>query len=81
MTSTKLRHYFECHKIHDMTNFPLRTIFTKPELMGRMAKWAIRLSTYDIVYETLTVKKLQALADFMADFSPIQMITDEEEFQ
>ena len=32
MTSTKLRHYFESHKIHVMTNFPLRMVLSKPEL-------------------------------------------------
>lgn len=40
MTSTKLRHYFESHKIYVMTNFPLRMVLSKPELTGRMAKWA-----------------------------------------
>ena len=49
MTSTKLRHYFETHKIHVLTNFPLRTVLSKPELTRRMAKWAIQLSTYEIV--------------------------------
>ncbi|XP_017224963.1 uncharacterized protein LOC108201178 [Daucus carota subsp. sativus] len=81
MTSTKLRHYFETHKIHVLTNFPLRTVLSKPELTGRMAKWAIKLSTYDIVYEPRTAIKSQALADFVADFSPNQMAQAEEELQ
>ncbi|XP_017256033.2 uncharacterized protein LOC135147082 [Daucus carota subsp. sativus] len=81
MTSTKLRHYFETHKIHVLTNFPLRTVLSKPELTGRMAKWAIQLSTYDIVYEPRTAIKSQALADFVADFSPNQMTQAEEEFR
>ncbi|XP_074326746.1 uncharacterized protein LOC141664689 [Apium graveolens] len=38
MTSTKLRHYFESHKIHVMTNFPLRNVLSEPDLTGRMAK-------------------------------------------
>ncbi|XP_074326984.1 uncharacterized protein LOC141664926 [Apium graveolens] len=46
-----------------------------------MAKWAICLSTYDIIYDTRSAIKSQALADFMADFSPSQMMTAEEEFQ
>ncbi|XP_074323118.1 uncharacterized protein LOC141660057 [Apium graveolens] len=81
MTSTKLRHYFESHKIHVMTNFPLRNVLSKPDLTGRMAKWVIRLSTYDITYDTRTAIKSQALADFVADFSPSQMSTAEKEFQ
>ncbi|XP_017227992.1 uncharacterized protein LOC108203528 [Daucus carota subsp. sativus] len=81
MTSTKLRHYFETHKIHVMTNFFLRMVLSKPELTGRMSKWAIRLSTYDIVYKPRTAIKSQALADFVADFSPNQMMQAEQELQ
>ncbi|XP_074336902.1 uncharacterized protein LOC141674076 [Apium graveolens] len=44
MMSKKLRRYFESHRIHVMTNFPLRTVLSKHELMGRTDKWAIRLS-------------------------------------
>ncbi|XP_063948038.1 uncharacterized protein LOC135152135 [Daucus carota subsp. sativus] len=81
MASTKLRHYFESHKIHVMTNFPLRMVLSKPELTGRMAKWAIRLSTYDIVYDARTAIKSQALADFVADFSPSQSQQAEAEYR
>ena len=41
----------------------------KPEMSGRMAKWSVKLSTYNIVYEPKTAIKSQALADFVADFS------------
>ncbi|XP_074342924.1 uncharacterized protein LOC141680653 [Apium graveolens] len=81
MTSTKLRHYFESHRIHVMTNFPLRMVLSKPELTGRLAKWSIRLSTYDIVYNPRTAIKSQALADFVADFSPSQMTQAETKLQ
>ncbi|XP_074327800.1 uncharacterized protein LOC141665695 [Apium graveolens] len=81
MTSIKLRHYYESHKIHVMTNFPLRNVLSKHHLTGQMEKWAIRISTYDIMYDTITVIKSQALADFVADISPIQMTDAEQEFQ
>ncbi|XP_074360835.1 uncharacterized protein LOC141701086 [Apium graveolens] len=81
MTSTKLRHHFESHKIHVMTNFPLRNILSKLDLKGRMAKCTIYLRTYDITYDTRTAIKSQALADFLADFNPSQMTIAEEEFQ
>ncbi|XP_074336858.1 uncharacterized protein LOC141674032 [Apium graveolens] len=81
MTSTKLRHYFEWHRIHVMTNSPLRMVLSKPELTGRLAKWSIRLSTYDIFYNPRTTIKSQALADFVADFSPSQMTQAEKELQ
>ena len=34
-----------------------------------MAKWSVKLSTYDLIYEPRTAIKSQALADFVADFS------------
>ncbi|XP_074323442.1 uncharacterized protein LOC141660360 [Apium graveolens] len=46
-----------------------------------METWAIRLNAYDITYVTRTAIKLQALTDFVADFSPNQMTIAEEEFQ
>lgn len=48
----------------------MRMVLRKPDLMERMAKWAIRLSIYDISYDARTAIKSQALADFVADFSP-----------
>ncbi|XP_074341968.1 uncharacterized protein LOC141679366 [Apium graveolens] len=38
-------------------------------------------STYNIMYDTRTAIKSQALADFVADFSPSQMTDAEQEFQ
>ena len=69
MASTKLRHYFEIHRIHIKTNYPIKSVLRKPELSGRMAKWSVKLSTYDLAYESRTAIKSQALADFVADFS------------
>ncbi|XP_074377778.1 uncharacterized protein LOC141719305 [Apium graveolens] len=52
-----------------------------PELTGRMAKWLIRVSTYDISYDARTTIKSQALADFVVDFSPTQLTQAEEELK
>ncbi|XP_019236178.1 PREDICTED: uncharacterized protein LOC109216473 [Nicotiana attenuata] len=49
--------------------FPLRSILHKPELSGRLAKWAIELSEHDITYQPRTAIKLQVLADFLSDFT------------
>nr|XP_016459392.1 PREDICTED: uncharacterized protein LOC107782945 [Nicotiana tabacum] len=67
-SSRKLRPYFQCHPISVVTTFPLRSILHKPELSGRLAKWAIELSDHDITYQPRTAIKLQVLADFVADF-------------
>ncbi|XP_074299382.1 uncharacterized protein LOC141630466 [Silene latifolia] len=42
----------------------------KPELSGRMAKWSIHLSGYDLKFEPRAAIKTQALADFVCDFCP-----------
>ncbi|XP_070045833.1 uncharacterized protein [Nicotiana tomentosiformis] len=69
MASRKLRPYFQCHPISVVTAYPLRNILLKQELSGRLAKWAIELSEYDIVYQPRTAIKSQVLADFVADFN------------
>ncbi|KAJ9539368.1 hypothetical protein OSB04_032101 [Centaurea solstitialis] len=66
----KLRHYFESHHISIITNYPLKSVLRKPELSGRLAKWSIYLSGYDIEYKSRLAIKSQVLADFVADFSP-----------
>ncbi|XP_075083395.1 uncharacterized protein LOC142167137 [Nicotiana tabacum] len=69
MASKKLRPYFQCHPISVVTFFSLRNILYKQELSGRLAKWAIDFSEYDIIYQPRTAIKSQILADFVADFS------------
>ncbi|XP_021764713.1 uncharacterized protein LOC110729291 [Chenopodium quinoa] len=70
VASRKLRHYFETHPIVVKTNYLVKAVLRRPELTGRMSKWAIELSGFGITYEPRTAIKSQALADFLADFSP-----------
>ncbi|XP_059650498.1 uncharacterized protein LOC132296304 [Cornus florida] len=63
----KLRHYFESHPIIILTTLPIRTIFQKPDLLRRMTKWAIELSSFDIIYEPSMAIKGQAVADFLLE--------------
>nr|XP_009799615.1 PREDICTED: uncharacterized protein LOC104245668 [Nicotiana sylvestris] len=69
VASRKLRPYFQCHPIKVVTTFPLRGIVHKPELLGRLAKWAIELSQHDITNQPQTAIKSQVLSDFVVDFS------------
>ncbi|MCG5051290.1 hypothetical protein L2164_21735, partial [Pectobacterium brasiliense] len=46
MASTKLRHYFETHRIYVKTSYPVKNVLRKPEMSGRMAKWSVKLSAY-----------------------------------
>ncbi|XP_056685551.1 uncharacterized protein [Spinacia oleracea] len=75
----KLRHYFETHQIVVMTNYPIKSVMRRPELTGRMEKWTMALGGFDIKYQPRTAVKSQALADFVADFSPdLEKIADDE---
>ncbi|CAL9000311.1 unnamed protein product [Prunus brigantina] len=53
-----------------MTEFPLRSILHSPDASQRLMKWAIELSQYDLLYRPKTAIKAQALADFVAEFTP-----------
>ncbi|XP_071933287.1 uncharacterized protein [Coffea arabica] len=63
----KLRTYFQAHPVVVITDQPLRQILSKPESSGRMVKWAVELSEYDLGYQPRTAVKAQALADFIAE--------------
>ncbi|KAK0570589.1 hypothetical protein LWI29_003554 [Acer saccharum] len=65
----KLRPYFQAHKIGIYTNCPLKLILQKPKVSGRLTKWAIELSEFDVEYLPRTVIKAQAVADFVAEFT------------
>ena len=62
--------YFQYHSIVVITTYPLKSILQKPELFDRLTKWVIELSEYDISYQPHIAIKSQALANFIADFTP-----------
>ena len=47
----------------------MKQILHKPETSGRLIKWAIELSEFDIKYKPRTVVKGQVLADFILEFT------------
>ena len=49
-TSRKLRTYFQAHTVEVPTEYPMKQILHKPETFGRLIKWAIELSKFDIRY-------------------------------
>ncbi|XP_030963402.1 uncharacterized protein LOC115984522 [Quercus lobata] len=68
--SRKLRHYFQVHVINVMTDHPLKKAMNKLEAAGRLIQWAVELSEFDIRYQPRNAIKAQALADFIAEFTP-----------
>ncbi|PKA58639.1 RNA-directed DNA polymerase like [Apostasia shenzhenica] len=65
----RLRHYFQTHPIKVMTDQPLRRILHSPEISGRLQKWAVELSEFDIDFLPRTATKSQALANFIAELT------------
>jgi hypothetical protein len=70
MASRKLRHYFQAHRITMVTSYPLGQILHNREGTGRVVKWAIELSEFDLHFEPRHAIKSQALADFVAEWTP-----------
>jgi hypothetical protein len=67
ITSHKFSHYFQAHQIEVHTSSLLGKILNNRETIGKVAKWAIELSMYDIVYKSRTAIKTQALSDFVVE--------------
>ncbi|KAJ4713136.1 Retrovirus-related Pol polyprotein from transposon 17.6 [Melia azedarach] len=70
MSSRKLRPYFQAHTVSVVTSFPLRQIVHKPESSGRLMKWCMELSEFKIHYRSRNAIKGQAIANFVAEFTP-----------
>ncbi|XP_022877058.1 uncharacterized protein LOC111395308 [Olea europaea var. sylvestris] len=76
MASRKLRPYFQAHTIHMLTNFPLRQVLQKPDASGRLLKWAVELSKFDLMFKARAAIKGQALADFVAEFTNLPNVDE-----
>jgi hypothetical protein len=72
ITSRKLSHYFQVHQIEVHTSSTLGEIKNNREATRKIAKWAIELSMYDIVYKPRTTIKAQALSDFVTEWIEMQ---------
>ena len=50
----------------------MKQVLHKPEALGRLMKWAIELSEFDIIYKPKTAIKGQVLADFVMEFTSVE---------
>jgi hypothetical protein len=81
ITSRKLSHYFQAHQIEVHTSSTLGEIPNNREATGKIAKWAIELSMYDIVYKPRIAIKAQALSDFVDEWTETQTPPKERELE
>jgi predicted transcriptional regulator len=72
ITSRKLSHYFQAHQIEVHTSSTLGEILNNREAIGKIAKWAIELSMYNIIYKPRISIKAQTLSDFVAEYTKTQ---------
>jgi ribonuclease HI len=70
MASRKLRHYFQAYHIIIPSSQPLKDIMRNREATGRIGKWVAELNEFTIDYVHRSSIQSQALADFIADWTP-----------
>ena len=63
----KLKHYFQSYKIQAVSKVdPLRYLFQVLALIGKISRWLVLLTEFDIEYITTKVIKGRAVAKFLA---------------
>jgi hypothetical protein len=71
--SRKLRHYFQAHKIVVSPSIPLGEIIRNRDTNGRIVKWTVELGEFEIEFCPKQAIKSQILADFVSEWTEIQM--------
>jgi hypothetical protein len=79
--SHKLSHYFLAHQIEVHTSLTLGEILNNRKATGKIVKWTIELSMYNIVYKSRTAIKAQALSDFVTEWTETQTPPKERELE
>ena len=55
----RLRHYFLAHTVIVRTDQPVKQLLGRPDMAGRMLKWSLEFSEFDIQYESRKALKAQ----------------------
>ncbi|XP_076909713.1 uncharacterized protein LOC143567084 [Bidens hawaiensis] len=63
----KLRRYFQAYVVRILNDQPLQQVLSKPEVSGRLTKWAVKLGDHTLEYQPRTAIKGQVLANFLAE--------------
>lgn len=67
ITARKLRPYFDAHSVQILTNHPLKKVMHKLESSGRILKWDIEFSKFELEFKPTMAIKAPALADFIIE--------------
>jgi hypothetical protein len=78
VTSRKLRHYFQSHKIMVVSCFPLGEILRSHDTVGRIIKWSVVLDEFDLGFCPWQDIKSQILANFVSEWTETQQPTPAE---
>ena len=70
-SARRLRHFFQSFTVMVMTDLPIRKVLQKPDVAGRMARWAVELSEFNIHYEPRGPIKGQIYANFVVELSSV----------
>ena len=73
ITKRMLCHYFESHPVKVVMSFPLGAVVQSQDTTVRITKWALKLMDQGITYTSRTAIKSQVLADFIAEWTKVQM--------
>ena len=75
ITSCKLRHYFDEHKVTVVSDFPLGDVLHNHDATGHISKWTVELGALNIEFVPRKAIKSQVLTDFVAKWTEIQQPT------
>jgi hypothetical protein len=73
ITSRKLRHYFQAHKIMVPSSFLFGEIIRNCDANDRIVKWSVELGEFEIEFYPKEAIKSQILTDFVSEWTEIQM--------
>ena len=75
MATRKLLHYFTDHEVMVVTSYPLEEVIHNHDAASQISKWALEFMGHDIRYVPRTAIKSQALIDFIAEWTEVQLLT------
>jgi hypothetical protein len=79
ITSRKLCHYFQAHKITVPSWFPLGEFIRNRNANDCIVKWSVELGEFEIEFFPQQAIKSQILADFVSEWTEFQMSPPKEQ--